>query len=74
MDEWEFAVTPYVWFIFLDGDITIKGRQSAVNVSFGDIFEKLNFAGIVQAEARKGRLGGFVNTVFGFFGDDKKVF
>lgn len=72
-DDWEFAVNPYVWFLFLDGDITVKGQTQRASVKFGDIFKDINFAVMVEAEARKGRVGGFVNTIFGALGDDKTV-
>lgn len=25
LEDWQFAVTPYLWMLSLDGDVTVKG-------------------------------------------------
>jgi len=69
-DRWVFAVTPYLWALSLNGDATVRGFEAPVDVGFGDIFDNLNFGAMVDAEARRGRIGGFVNTVYGSIGGD----
>lgn len=56
-DKWEFIVVPYLWIIGLDGDVTVKGNTSEVDVSFSDLLENLDFAGQAHLEAWKGRFG-----------------
>lgn len=36
LDRWEYALTPYVWAVQVDGDQTIDGVQAPVDVEFGD--------------------------------------
>lgn len=63
-DKWQFAVTPYLWALSLSGDVTVKGFQSEADMSFRDIWDNLNFAAMVEIEARKNRWGVFVNPMF----------
>lgn len=67
--EWEFSVTPYFWAAGLEGDIAAFPNLPAaeVDLSFGDVFEELDGAIMVKAEAQRGRLGlimdvGYVKT------------
>jgi hypothetical protein len=60
-EEWEFTVIPYLWATDLDGDITVRGVSSDVDMSFSDIRDNLDFAGQVHVEAAKGRWGLFVD-------------
>lgn len=54
--DWEFQVTPYAWLSGLAGDVgTIPGLPAgSVDLSFGDILEDLDFAGMLMASARNG--------------------
>jgi len=69
-NDWQFTVTPYLWALSLDGHVTVKGRTSEADVSFSDIFDDLNFAIMLEAEARKNRLGLFVNPLYAALEDD----
>ena len=51
---WEFHVAPYLWAIAMDGNVTVKGFEADVNMSFSDIWDQLNFALMLAYEARKG--------------------
>lgn len=53
---WEFQVTPYAWMSGLNGEVgSIPGLPPVdVDMSFGDILDDLEFAGMVFASARKG--------------------
>lgn len=53
---WEFQVTPYVWFAGLDGDLgAVPGFPAqSVSLSFGDIWDDLDYAGFLYASARHG--------------------
>jgi hypothetical protein len=56
-DKWEFTIAPYLFFSGIDGDITVRGRESSVDASFSDIFDALDFGAQLHLEARKDRLG-----------------
>jgi hypothetical protein len=61
-DEWEFTILPYVWFAGLSGDITVKNRTTHVSVPFNEIFNNLDFGGLLQVEATKGKWGMFAQA------------
>lgn len=63
-DRWVIRMAPYVWATSLDGNATIKGIKSDVDVSFGDILKDLSIAGMLLADIQKGRFGVAVNTVY----------
>ena len=57
-DEWQFSITPYLWAVGLNGDMTVKGVDSDVDVSFSDILTNLDIALEAHFEVWKGRWGG----------------
>src|SRR5690606_3393354 len=63
-DRWLVRIAPYLWATALDGNATVKGIESDVDVSFGDILEDLSLAGMLLADIQKGRFGVAVNTVY----------
>lgn len=54
---WEFEVTPYAWLSGIDGDIgtlPVNGvPPQSVSLSFGDVLDDLDFAGMLFASARR---------------------
>lgn len=42
-ETWRFKATPYLWALSVDGNTTVKGQKSDVDMSFSDIVDKLNF-------------------------------
>ena len=54
-DEWHFTATPYLWLAGIDGDVTVRGFESDVDVNFGDIVDVIDFGAIGHFEAKKGR-------------------
>lgn len=64
-DEWEVAVTPYLWASGMQGD-TQAGRlpKTAVDMKFSDIMDTLDFGLMGQLEARKNRWGIFVDAIY----------
>ena len=62
--KWVIEVTPYFGASELDGDVTLKGRTGSVNMSFGDIWDTLDFAFIGRVEAWKGRWGFFLDGTY----------
>jgi hypothetical protein len=63
-DEWQFTVIPYLWMAGLDGDITVKGVTSSVDVSFGDILDNLDLAAQAHIEAKKGKWAFFLDPTY----------
>ncbi len=71
--EWRYSVTVYGWLLALDGDVTVKGIKSDLDVSFSEIWDELNIAGFTEFEAWKGRFGLFVNGFYADLGHSTKV-
>jgi hypothetical protein len=63
-DKWEFFVAPYFWMAGIEGDLTVKGTSSHVNVPFRDILQDLDFGGEVHVEAWKSRWGIFLDATY----------
>lgn len=58
-DRWTFSLQPYVWLPGVDAKLRYApppgGGGANVEIEGEDVLEALNFAALVQAEARKGR-------------------
>jgi hypothetical protein len=59
-DRWTFSLQPYLWLPGVDADLRYGppppgGSSANVKVSEGDFLESINFAFLLQGEARKGR-------------------
>lgn len=65
---WEYAVTPYMWFLSLDGDVTVEGQKSDVDMDFSDIWDELNIAAMVAFQARKGEWGFYGDVIYANLG------
>lgn len=65
-DEWEYRITPYIWFAGVEGDAsTIPGAPVApIDVSPSDAISdtKTSFMGVF--EMKKGKHGGFIDTLY----------
>jgi len=70
---WEFAVAPYMWFLSLDGDVTVKGNESDLDLSFSDIWDELNIAAMLTFDARKGKWGIFGDMIGANLGKSETV-
>jgi hypothetical protein len=55
--DWEFKVSPYLWFHSASGDVTVRGQESDLDLSFSDIWDELNIAAMLVFEGRKDRWG-----------------
>ena len=72
-EPWEFQVIPYMWALGMEGDVGIGGAVSSVDMSFGDIWDNLDFAGMMHVEARKGRWGLFLDPLYAKMSMDGKT-
>jgi hypothetical protein len=72
-EDWQFQIAPYAWALAADGNATVKGHKSDVDLSFKDIWDELNYGVMLEGEARKGRLGIKVNVLYANLGDSEHV-
>jgi hypothetical protein len=70
-EDWQYSISPYMWALSLKGDVTVGGNKSSADIDFDTILDNLNFALMVQAEARKNRLGFFVNPLLAQLENDE---
>jgi len=70
---WKFRVAPYMWFLSLEGDATVKGQESDLDLGFSDIWDELNIAGMLTFDARKGKWGIFGDMTAANLGKKKTV-
>jgi len=63
-DEWEFSVVPYLWFISVSGDATIKGASASVDASFRDVWDELNLGIMALVQARWKRFGAYADVIY----------
>lgn len=64
-DAWQFEATPYLWASGMKGDVQ-AGRlpKTAVDMSFGDILDTLDFGLMGAFEARNGRWGILFDAIY----------
>ncbi|MFA5951587.1 MAG: hypothetical protein WC807_15010 [Hyphomicrobium sp.] len=61
---WSYRATSYGWLTWLDGDLTVRGRNFDVNATPSDVLESLDFAFMGTLEARRGPLSLFTDIVY----------
>jgi len=61
-DKWEFEIAPYLFASGLNGTVGMRGVEADVDMSFGDIWDRLDKAFMLLATAQKG------DWIFGFDG------
>jgi hypothetical protein len=54
-DAWRITIAPYAWLTSLNGDITIGGLKSKLDLDFSDVLENLSLAGMLLVDVQKGR-------------------
>jgi hypothetical protein len=52
-DKWQFEITPYLFAAAMDGTATVRGISADIDMSFGDIWDRLDKAGMLYMTARK---------------------
>jgi hypothetical protein len=65
-----FTAAPYLLIPWMDGKVTVGGRDHEVDVSPGQIFENLQFGAMGYFEARKAKWGVGVDAVYMALGSD----
>lgn len=46
---WEFSVATYLWAISMNGNLTVRGLEADVDVSFNDIWDDWIFVSVPSA-------------------------
>jgi hypothetical protein len=72
-DRWTVTVAPYLWATSLDGNATVSGIESDVDVSFSDLLKDLSFGAMMVIDVEKGRFGVGVNGLFARVSADSEV-
>lgn len=62
--DWEVSIVPYFWMAGINGDVTVRGISSEVDVKFSDVLEFLDFGAQVHVEVRKGNWGFFIDPTY----------
>jgi opacity protein-like surface antigen len=50
---WDYKLTPYIWFVWLDGELTTTSTTRTADADFGDVLDDLHFGLMVNFEAWK---------------------
>jgi hypothetical protein len=75
-DKWTFGVQPYLWLPSISGDLNYSapGGSPSVDVSSDTLLDELDFAFMLNAEARKGRWAIVTDFIYlDLDGGDSKV-
>ena len=72
-DQWAITVAPYLWATAMDGNATVGGIKSDVDVPFSDILKDLSFGAMMLVDVAKGPLGIGVNGLFARVSPDSDV-
>ena len=60
--DWQFEVTPYVWALGLDGNISVNNKDADFNRSFSDLIDNTDFAASLLGVAQYQKYVGFVQA------------
>jgi len=63
-DQWQLSVAPYIWFVSINGDATIKGNTSTVDTDIFDMFSDVKFAAEFHSEVWKGNWGFLIDPTY----------
>jgi len=55
--DWNFVITPYIWFSALNGQIGVATVEADFDASFSDIFSNMNIGFMMYGEVRYKRFG-----------------
>jgi hypothetical protein len=72
-DAWQFELTPFLWGAGLDGTVGVAGREAEFDVSTKDLLKALDFAFMVNFEARRHRWSVDTDVVYVGLGKDVTV-
>ncbi len=62
--QWEFDLTPYIWFSSITGEVSFLNQTVPVDAEFKDILDQLSFGALIHAEAHSGSWTLFTDLIF----------
>ncbi len=63
--DWSFSFAPYLWLVGIDGTMGANGQTADIDISFGDIWDNLDFAFQGHAEViYRNKYGFFVDGTY----------
>jgi hypothetical protein len=68
---WQFSVTPYVWLAGFEGQTRVSGLGGNIDTESGSILESLDFAAMLNVEARRAEWSLFADFIYVDLGTDK---
>jgi hypothetical protein len=72
--EWEWTLAPYLWATNAGLDLSVNDQEVVgAEADFSDLVDKVDTVLLGYLEARKGRWGAFIDTVFFDLSDNKSV-
>jgi hypothetical protein len=66
-------IAPYLWFSGMNGTVGVRGQETSVHASFGDVFSYLNIGLMGAAEVRYNRVIMPVDFIWMKLSDDKAL-
>jgi hypothetical protein len=72
-DRWTVSVAPYLWIASMDGNATVGGVKSDVDVPFSDLLKDLSGGLMMAVDVVKGRFGIGLNGLFARVSSDADV-
>jgi hypothetical protein len=72
-DGWEFIISPYLWAPMQKGKTIVGDSESDIDLEFNDIWDALNFAGMLDFQVNKGPWGFQADVLYGDLKDDDTV-
>ena len=63
-EEWEFTLSFFPFLAGIDGEVTVKGSKSSVDVGFSDLLDVLDFGLGAHFEVKKGKFGFFFEPTY----------
>jgi hypothetical protein len=72
-DRWTVSVAPYLWLASMDGNATVSGVKSDVDVPFSDLLKDLSGGFMTAVDVERGRFGIGVNGLFARVSSDTDV-
>lgn len=72
-DDWEFALTPFLWASGMDGTVGLAGQQADFEASAQDLIKQLDFAFMTNFEGRGGRWSFSIDFEYTDLGKDVTV-
>lgn len=61
--KWHFRIAPFLWPINMDGTIQIGSRRAHIDTSTAEMWNNLNYGGLLLLEAMKNEWGFFFNAL-----------